>query len=111
MNLNENLIKYKNITLNIIQTVKDDKYEKLDELFNKRQLILDNINKLDYSKEELKMYYVQCEIEKSEKILTCEIKARKQNLLEKIKVNNKRQAAVVGYNKLSTNSVFLSKKI
>ena len=111
MNLEENLIKYKNITLTIIETVKAEQYEKLDEVFQQRQFILDLMNNENYSKEELKKFYLQYEIENLDKTLASEMEIRKDDLLEKIKENKRRQAGMAGYNNLSTKAVFLSKEI
>lgn len=110
MNLEENFIRYKNITLTIIETVKAEEYEKLDEFFKQRQLILDNINKLNCSKEDMKQFYLQNEIDKLEKILDSEMKLKRENLLEKIKENRKRQVAINGYNNLQAKAVFLSRE-
>lgn len=110
LNLEENFIKYKDITLTIIETVKSEKYEQLDEIFQQRQLILDDINKINYSKEELKKFYFKYNIDKLDKTLDSEMKVKRQDLLEKIKENKKRQVAMNGYNNLSAKAVFLSKK-
>lgn len=111
LNLEEEFIKYKEITLTIIETVKTEGYEKLDELIKQRQLILDNINKIDYSKDEMKQFYFQCDIDKLENILSLEMKTKREDLLEKIKENKKRQVAMKGYNNLSAKAVFLSKEL
>ncbi|MBU3180660.1 hypothetical protein [Clostridium psychrophilum] len=111
MNLEEEFIEYKDITLTIIETVKAEKYEKLDEIFAQRQLILDDMNKIDCSKEEMKKFYMQCEIENSEKVLAHEMKVRKDDLLKKIKQNGKKQIGMAGYNNISAKAVFLSKEI
>ena len=110
LNLEENFIKYKDITLAILEAVKAEEYEKLDEIFQQRQLILDDINKINYSKEELKNFYMKYEIENLDKVLASEMKVKKEDLLGKIKENKKRQVAMKGYNNLSTKSVFLSKE-
>lgn len=110
LKLEENLIKYKDITLKIIETVKIEEYEKLNEIFQERQLILDDINKSDYSREELRKLYSQYDICKLEEILSSAMKVKKQELLEKIKENKKRQVAMKGYNNLSAQAVFLSKE-
>jgi hypothetical protein len=110
LNLEENFIKYKDITLTIIEGVKSEEYEQLDEIFQQRQLILDHINKINHSKEELKKFYLQYDIEKLEKTLASEMKVKRQDLLEKIKENKKRQTAMNGYNNLSAKAVFLSKE-
>ncbi|MBU3190705.1 hypothetical protein K9O30_15225 [Clostridium bowmanii] len=111
MNLEENLIKYKNITLTIIEIVNAEKYEKLGEIFQQRQLILDDINKNNYLKEELKKFYVKYGIENLEQVLASEMKVRKSDLLKKIKQNEKRHVGMAGYNKLSAKAVFLSREI
>ncbi|WP_298840743.1 hypothetical protein [Clostridium sp.] len=111
MNLEESFIEYKNITLTIIETVKAEKYEKLDEIFQKRQLSLDNMNKINYTKVELNKLYLQYEIENLEKDLEARMKDKKDALLENIKKSKKRQTGMMGYNKFPSKSVFLSKKI
>jgi len=111
LNLEENFIKYKDITLTIIETVKAEEYEKLDEIFQQRQLILDDINKINYLKEEVKKFYLQYDIDKLDKTVASEMQIKKEDLLEKIKVTKKRQAAIKGYNNLSTKAVFLSKEL
>jgi len=111
LSLEENFIKYRDITLTIIETVKAEEYEKLDEIFQQRQLILDDMNKINSSKEELKKFYAQYEIELLEKILVSEMKIRKCELLKKIKQNEKRQVGMAGYNNISAKAVFLSKEI
>lgn len=110
LNLEEDFIKYKEITLTIIEAVKAEEYENLDELLKQRQLILDNINKIDCSKDEMKQFYFQCDIDKIENILSLEMKTEREDLLEKIKENKKRQVAMKGYNNLSAKAVFLSKE-
>jgi len=111
LNLEENFIRYKDITLTIIKAVKVEEYEKLEEVFAQRQLILDDINKINHSKEELKKFYSKCEIENLEKELSSEMKVKKVNLMKKIKENEQRQVGTAGYNNISAKAVFLSKKI
>lgn len=111
LNLEKNFIKYKDITLDIIETVKAEEYEKLDEIFQQRQLILDDMNKIDYSKEELKKFYLQYDIENLEKVLESEMKVRKVELLKKIKQCEKKQVGMAGYNNISAKAVFLSKEV
>ena len=111
LNLEESFIKYKDITLTIIETVKAEEYEKLDEIFVQRQLILDSMNKIDYSKEEMKKFYMQYEIANVEKALAYEMKVRKDDLLKKIKQNGKKQVGMAGYNNISAKAVFLSKEV
>lgn len=109
--LEENFVKYRDITLTIIETVKAEEYEKLDEIFQQRQLILDDMNKINYLKDELKKFYLKYDVENLEKVLASEMKDRKEDLLKKIKENKKKQAGIVGYNNISAKAVFLSKEI
>lgn len=111
MNLEEKFIKYKDITLAIIQTVKAEEYDKLDQIFQQRQLMLDNMSEINYLKEELKKMYFEYEIENLEKMLATEMNIRKSDLLKKIKQNEKRQVGMAGYNNISAKAVFLSKKV
>ncbi|KZL94063.1 hypothetical protein [Clostridium magnum] len=111
MSLEESFIKYKNVTLTIMEIVKSEQYEKLDEFFSQRQLILDDINKLNCSKEQLKEFYVKYDIENLHKTLEEEMKNRKEELLVKIRQTQKRKVAVSGYNNLQAKAVFLSKEL
>jgi len=111
MNLEENIKEYKSITLNILNVVKAEEYEKLDEMFKQRQVILDNTKKWSYTKEELSNLYFLYEIEKLDKILASQIEAKKNALIDKIKENEKRKIAARSYNNLSGRAVFLSKEI
>ena len=111
LNIEEHFIKYKNITLIIIQKVKAEKYDELDEIFYQRQLILDEMYTANYSKVEMNEYYLKYEIEKSNKLLGSEMKIKREYLLKKMKQNKKRQVGMAGYNNISAKAVFLSKKI
>ena len=110
MNIEESFIEYKDLTLNIMEVIKVGNYEKLDEMFKQRQFVLDNIRNLDYSEKELKKLYSKYNIDKLDKILEKEIKERKEELLDKIKQNQKRKVAINGYNNLQTKAVFLSRE-
>lgn len=52
MNLKEELINYKNLTLELITSVEKEDYDSLDSLLSDRQNVIEEINKLTYSKEE-----------------------------------------------------------
>lgn len=110
LDLEKDFIKYKDITLIIMEIVKSENYEKLNEFFRQRQLILDDINKLNYSKEEVKKFYLKYNIDKIEKALEEEMMKEKEGVLSKIKENQKRKIAVSGYNNLAAKAIFLSKK-
>ena len=110
LELEENFLKYKQITLSVMEVIKMENYETLDDLFKQRQLILDNIKNLNHSQDELKKVYVKYNIDELEKTLEKEIIKRKEELLNKIKANQKRRMALNGYNNLQAKSVFLSRE-
>lgn len=110
LNLEENFIEYKYITLNIIEMVKQEEYEKLEEIFKQRQLILDNIKIINASKEELKKLYLQNDIDKLEQVITLQMREKREDLLRKIKGTQIRKIAVNGYNNLQAKAVFLSRE-
>ena len=110
LDLEEIFIKYKDITLTIMEIVKLENYEKLDEFFSQRQLILENINSLNCSKEELRKFYIKYNLDDLDKTLEKEMKKRKEELLIKIKENQKRKRAMNGYNNLQAKAVFLSRE-
>ena len=109
--LEENFIEYKVLTLKIIKTVNVGEYERLEEIFQKRQLILDGMNKSNYLKEEMNKLYIKYEIQNLEKILAVDIKVKEKDLLKKIDKNKNRQIVVTGYNNISAKAVFLSKEV
>lgn len=109
--LEKKIMEYKDITLTIIVAVNAGAYEKLEELFQKRQLILDGMNKINYLKVELNKLYLQYGIQNLDKILAADMKVKGIDLLKKIEKNKKRQIAVTGYNNISAKAVFLSKEV
>lgn len=104
-------MKYKDITLIIIERVKANEYNKLDEIFQQRQLILDDINKINYSKEELRKFYFKYELDKLDKLLNSVMTLKKEGLLKEINEGKKRQVGMNGYNNLFSKAVFFSKEI
>ncbi|MCS4454479.1 hypothetical protein JTT00_05000 [Clostridium botulinum] len=52
--LKEQLINYRELTLEIIQILEKEDYDAPKDLLNERQNIINNINKLSYTKEEFK---------------------------------------------------------
>ncbi|AJH01342.1 hypothetical protein LF65_04813 [Clostridium beijerinckii] len=110
MELDKNFIKYKDITLAIMEAVKKEEYEKLDDFFKQRQVLLDDISRLNCSSEELRKFYGRHEINELDKKLEKEMKNKKDDLLIKIKENQRRKAAMNGYSRLQSKAVFLSKE-
>ncbi|OCA96805.1 flagellar protein FliT [Clostridium beijerinckii] len=110
MELEECFNRYNDITLTIIETVESDDYERLDELFEQRQSILDNIKNSNCSKEEMKRIYLKYNIDELEKKIEEEMKKRKEEALDKLKKSQERKVAMNGYNNLQARAVFFSKE-
>lgn len=111
MNIEESIKEYRNITLSILDAVKTEDYEKLEEMLGERQIILDNTKDLSYTKEEYIKVYYQYEIDKLDKVLMSEMEEKKNAIKDKIQENRKRKIATKSYNNLSGRAVFLSKEI
>ena len=77
--LREYLNGYKEATVQIINNLHADNFDKIDEFITKRQEILDDINKLNCAKEEIKLICDELQILELEKILNEEM-LRKRNI-------------------------------
>lgn len=110
--LREYLSKYKDLTLNIIESLKENKIDSLDILITQRQDIIDNVNKLNYSKKEfseLSNEFNLIEMEKNVEIL---IKEKKEYVKNEIRNTSKGIIASNNYNKsFYNNAGIFSKRV
>jgi hypothetical protein len=93
-----------------MEMIREEEYEKIDEFLKQRQLVLDDIKKMNCSREELKEFYVKYNIDKLDQTLEKGMKTKKEELLGKIKESQKRKIAMNGYNNLQVRAVFLSRE-
>lgn len=112
LTINEYLERFKDITIDLINKVKEEDYDAADNLMEQRQNIIDNIDKLNYSKEkfinickELKLLEYNEELEKVIKEKRAQIKQ------EMTKIVSNRSANSSYNKKFYNNSVIFSKKI
>ncbi len=82
--LKEQLINYRELTLEIIQILEKEDYDAPKELLNERQNIINNINKLSYTKEEFKNINYELDLMLVEKKLQTIMLKRKAELKQKL---------------------------
>lgn len=112
MNLDEELIKYKDLTLELITSVEKEEYDNLDNLLTNRQNVIEQINELTYSKEEFLYLCKKLDIlvlnQKLIKI-TNQKKTSIRNHMDELRVS---QSANKSYTKkFAVDAVFFNKKI
>lgn len=112
MNLKDNLKQYKDITLELISNVEKDNFEILDMLLSNRQNVIDEIEKLNYAKEEFFNLCKELDILVLQQKLTKLMNMKKANLRNDIDALTSSQNANKSYNKkFAVDSVFFNKKI
>lgn len=112
MNLRENLSKYKNITIKLIDNTEREEYDKLDELLSNRQDIIDDIEKLKYTKEEFLILCKEFDILLLQQKLIKLTNEKRVNLRHDIDNLSTSQTANKSYGKrYAVDSVFFNKKI
>jgi len=83
MNLKESLYEYRNLTLELIEKIKND--DELESLFSQRKDIIDNIRNLEFAEDEFKSIYESMGILGLEEKLKNEIQSEQNKIKEKIK--------------------------
>jgi len=112
MDLKDNLKQYKDITLELISNVEKDNFEILDMLLSNRQNVIDEIEKLNYTKEEFLNLCKELNILVLQQKLTKLMNMKKANLRNDIDALTNSQNANKSYNKkFAVDSVFFNKKI
>ncbi|NFS08523.1 flagellar protein FliT [Clostridium botulinum] len=82
--LKENLIKYRDLTLNIIEALEREDYDVPEKFLEERQSIINEINKLSYTKEEFKSINDELDLMLLEKKLQTIMLKRKVELKQKL---------------------------
>lgn len=110
--LYEYLTCYKNITIKLIELLENEEYDSLDYLINDRQKLIENMKKINYTKDQFKHI---CEnfkmliIEQKLNSLMNEKKATIKSELNKISISkNANKTYKRGY---AVDSIFFNKKI
>lgn len=110
--LKEYLSIYKNLTLNIIKCLEHNKFDSLDILITQRQDVIDNINNLNYSKQEFSKFCDEFKLSQLEKSAETLIKEKKEYVKNEIINTSKGIKANNNYNKgFYNNAGIFSKKV
>lgn len=107
--LKEQLINYRELTLEIIQILEKEDYDAPKDLLNERQNIINNINKLSYTKEEFKNINYELDLMFVEKLQTIMLK-RKAELKQKLNNASDTKEAAKSYNMKQFNSQYILNK-
>jgi hypothetical protein len=112
MDLKSGLKEYKNITLEIINSLEKEDYDALGQLISNRQNIIDEIDKLSYSKEEFVKICKELDILMIQQKLVKLINEKKASLRNNMNNLATSQNANKSYNRrYSVDSIFFNKKI
>lgn len=84
--LENNLMLFKKLTESLIEAVEQEEETKVDDLFLKRQQVIDEIDKIQYSREEFKVIATRIQLLELNKNLEACIENKKAEL--KIKMSN-----------------------
>jgi hypothetical protein len=98
MNLYECLEKYKKITLELIEKIKQDNDE-FEELIDKRSEVLENIKNLNFSSEEFKKIVDDLDIIKLDEELVRLMKVEQVKIKSKMDVIKRGRQAAKNYNR------------
>jgi hypothetical protein len=110
--LREYLNNYKNMTIELINNLYCDNMDSIDKFMNKRQDILNFIQKLDYTKKEINLIIDEIQLFDIEKRLKDVMTAKKEKLLVEMEKMTVSRNANNSYNKnLYGNARVFSKKI
>lgn len=112
MNLREKLNEYKNITIKLIDEIEREEYDNLDKLLSKRQDLINDIEKLKYTKEDFLKLCKEFDILVLQQKLIKLTNEKKANLRHNIDNLSASQTANKSYGKrYAVDSVFFNKKI
>lgn len=112
MSLKIKLKEYRDITVELISNVEKDNFHLLDELLSHRQNIIDEIDRISYSKDEFLNLCKELDILVLQQKLVKLMNEKKANLRNDIDTLANSQNANKSYNKRFTaDSVFFNKKI
>ncbi|KOA21042.1 hypothetical protein CLHOM_06300 [Clostridium homopropionicum DSM 5847] len=112
MDLREALTKYKNYTLQIIESSEMEDYDPISELLNKRQIVIETIGEMDYTIEEFSVIANELQIMFFEKRLNDVVIEKKNKLRIKLDKLLENKNANKTYNKkFYVDALFFNKKI
>lgn len=110
--LTQKLVDFKQVTIELISVLKRNEINKLDDLLNSRQVIIDNVEKLKYTAEEFTDICNELDVIKIEDELLELMQEKKDSTKEELSKIQLTRNANNNYNKSFYNSVeMFNKKI
>lgn len=110
--LKDKLMEVRNLTEKIMVAIDTEELEKVEFLLGERQKIIESLNGLNYSKQEFKQLFEECEILKLHNELEKRMKSKKEESKNELLKLKKSKQAYNGYNKnYLNNSFFIKEKI
>lgn len=110
--LRESLIKFQSLTAALINTLKKEDYDSLDEIFNEREEIITAVKKLQYTSEDFRDISLELRLSELEEALNKLLAEKRQMVREQM--NNLRNSKKANNNyqrNFQPDSLFFSKKI
>ena len=109
--LKDELENYRGITINLLETLEEEKYNDLDILLSKRQDVINIINDISYTKDEFKKICTEFEIVILQDKLTQEMDKRREEVKNSIERLTKYKSANKSYNnKFSIDAIYINKE-
>jgi len=103
--LTQKLVNFKQVTIELISVLRKNEINKLDDLLNSRQVIIDNVEKLKYTAEEFTGICNELDIIKIENELLKLMQEKKDSTKEELSKIQITRNANNNYNKSFYNSV------
>ena len=111
MDIKDELLKFKNISEEILVSIGKDEIDKINPLLEKRQEIIDSINQNGYDSEVFRAVSNELKLPEIEKELNEKMTLKKAEIAKKIKAISNKSKVTNVYNKIKINSIIFSKKI
>lgn len=110
--LKRNLDQFKDLTIRLIDCLEKEDYDSLETLFNDRQTVIDEINKLKYPKESFKSICMELQLMPLQQKLTMLMNQRKVEAKQELEKLSASKIATKNYNtKQKVDPLFFNKKI
>lgn len=108
--LKQNLVQFKQVTKELIMALQQDKINKLDDLFDSRQMVINNMEKLKYTTEEFTSICNDLDILNIQQELLELMKEKKDDTLQELNKIHLTKNANNNYNKSFYDSVGMFNK-
>lgn len=108
----QNICKYRDISIKLIECMEKEDYDSLEALLNERQRIIENIEEISYSKEEFTKICKRFDILILQKRLSDLMNEKRTKVKRELESLNESKNARKNYNRsYSIDSMYFNKKI